>query len=150
MEVTAKLEFTRPCLGSIRREDCDLLQRDRDGNVIFLTSWWRGAMGEAARAINRYHRHVEQIYPKLQIDGPVKKIKRHYGKGPNDWKWHECFDEGAVITVRFAIPNKMKIGQFTELLEATGDYIGVSPYAWRKGYGRFRVLEVVKVSGRRS
>lgn len=107
-------------------------------------------MGEAARAINRYHRHVEQIYPKLQIDGPVKKIKRHYGKGPNDWKWHECFDEGAVITVRFAIPNKMKIGQFTELLEATGDYIGVSPYAWRKGYGRFRVLEVVKVSGRRS
>jgi len=148
MEVIASLKFTTPCLGNIRKLDCDLMQRDSDGKPIFLSTWWRAAFAQAAKAINRYHRYVDQIHAALQVEGDIVRIKRRYGKRPTDFKWHEGFAVDSVAVVRFAIPNAMTSDQFTELLEALGDYIGISPYGWKKGdYGHFKVLGVRSVAG---
>jgi hypothetical protein len=121
------------------------MQRDRDGNVIFLPTWWRSALAQAAKAISRYYKVVDKIHPALPVVGPVTRIKRRYGKGPDDVKLHEGFDVGAQVTVRFAIPGSMTVEQFAELLGAVGDYIGVSPYGWKSGrWGHFTVVEVTK------
>ena len=144
MEVTARLCFTQPCLGNVRRPDYDRMTRDSTDEVIFMVTWWRSAFGRAAKAINRFYSLVDKIHPAMQVYGDVTRYKRWYNGGKK-FTTHECFDVGAVVEVSFLIPNEMTIGEFTELIEATGLYIGVSPYGWKTGrYGRFRVLEVRK------
>lgn len=146
MEVVVRLKFTTPCLGNVRRSDYDRMTRDDEGRVIFMPTWWRSAFGQAARAISRYYNYVNQILPALPVEGDLSRIGRRYGRGPDDIKVHEGFDVGTTVKVRFAIPGKMHIRQFVELLEAVGEYIGVSPYGWKRGsYGHFKVLEVKKV-----
>jgi hypothetical protein len=147
MEVIVSLKFTTPCLGNVRRPECDLMQRSGDGKVIFLPTWWRSAFAQAAKAVNRYHRYVDRIHAALEVDGDVTRIKRRYGRRPGDFKFHEGFDVGTVVKVRFAVPNDLSVEQFTELLEALGDYIGISPYGWKKGdYGHFKVRDVSRVA----
>lgn len=142
MEIIAKLKFRTPCLGGVRRDDYDRMLRDTDGNVIFLPTWWRAAFAEAATAINRYDHYVNQIRPSPPVEGKLTQITRRYGKGPQDYKIHEGFDTGTIITVKFAIPGKMHKQQFVELLEAIGDYTGFSPYRGRKQYGFFSVVSI--------
>lgn len=149
MEVTARIQFTRPCLGNVRKPDFDRLLRDPDGEVIFLATWWRAALAKAARALNKYHSLVDKIRPALPVRGPISHIKRWYGDS-GAFKIHEGFDAGAVVTAQFLLPSGMTMDQFTELLETVGLYVGVSPYGWQSGdWGQFKVLEVLK-SDRRS
>jgi len=145
VELVVRLKFTTPCLGNVRRGDYDRMTRDDEGRVIFMPTWWRSAFGQAARAISRYYDYVNQILPALPVDGELTRITRRYGRGLEDTTVHEGYDVGAVIAVRFAIPGKMHTRQFVELLEAVGEYVGVSPYRGDKNYGFFKVLEVKKV-----
>lgn len=150
MEVTARIQFTRPCLGNVRKPDFDRLLRDPDGEVIFLATWWRSALSKSARALNKYHSLVDKIRPALPVRGPVSHIKRWYGD-EGAFKIHEGFDAGATVTVQFLLPSGMTLDQFTELLETAGLYVGVSPYGWKTGtYGQFKVLEVLKSDRRRA
>lgn len=150
MEVTAKLEFVRPCLGNVRQPDYDRMERDQDGNVIFLPTWWRAAFATAAKAINKHHKLVDNIHPALQVYGSVTRVERRYAEQRGDIKQqrvrvHEAFDVGAVVECSFMLSSGMTVNHFTELLEAVGTYFGVSPYGWRTGlYGFFKVLEVRK------
>lgn len=143
MEVTVTLQFTRPCLGNVRRPDYDRMNRDPDGNIIFLQSWWRAAFAQAAKAISKYYRFVDMIHPGLPVSGKLSRIRRYYGA--KKFKVHEGFDVGTTVTVSFLIPSGLSQGEFAELLEATGEYIGVSPYGWKTGmYGHFKLLGVRK------
>ena len=150
MEVTARIRFTRPCLGNVRRPDCDQMERDPEGNVIFLSTWWRAAFAKAARAINRHYKLVDNIHPALQIYGPVTRIERPYTEQHGDGrqrriKIHEGFAVGAVVECSFLLSSGMTADYFTELLESVGIYFGISPYGWKTGlYGFFKVLEVRK------
>jgi hypothetical protein len=145
VELVVRLKFTTPCLGNVRRSDYDRMTRDDEGRVIFMPTWWRSAFVQAARAISRYYDYVNKILPALPIDGELTRITRRYGRGLDDIKVHEGYDVGAIITVKFAIPGKMHIRQFVELLESVGMYVGISPYRGGKNYGFFKVLEVRKV-----
>jgi len=140
VEVTATIKFSRPCLGNVRRPDYDRMQRDQEGNVIFLQSWWRAAFAQAAKATSRYYKFVDLIHPGLTVEGAVSRIKRWYGQ--RKYKVHEGFDVGAVVRVSFLLPPTLSIDEFTDLLETTGKYIGISAYGWRDKYGLFKVLEV--------
>lgn len=143
MEVTATLQFTRPCLGNVRRPDYDRMNRDPDGNVIFLPSWWRAAFAQAAKAISKYYKFVDMIHPGLPVTGKLSRVKRYYGA--KKFKVHEGFDVGTTVTVNFLIPSGLSQSEFAELLEATGSYIGMSPYGWKTGmYGHFKLLGVRK------
>ena len=150
MEATARIQFTRPCLGNVRRPDFDRLLRNPDGEVIFLATWWRAALSKSARALNKYHKLVDKIRPALPVRGPVSHVKRWYGNGERSFKIHEGFDAGATVSVQFLLPSGMTLDQFTELLETAGLYVGISPYGWRTGsYGQFKVLEVAKSDRKR-
>lgn len=141
MEVTARITFTRPCLGNVRRPDYDRMPRDSTGEVIFMATWWRAAFAKAAKAINRFYSLVDRIHPALQVHGEVTRYERWYNGGKRS-TIHECFGVGTTVEVSFLIPSEMRLEDFAELLEATGLYIGVSPYGWREQYGLFRVLSL--------
>jgi len=143
VEVTASLQFTRPSLGNVRRSDYDRMQRDQDGNVIFLPSWWRAAFAQAAKAISKYYKFVDMIHPGLPVIGTLSRVKRWYSS--KRYKIHEGFAVGTKVQVSFLLPNELSQNEFAELLEATGSYIGMSPYGWKTGmYGHFKLLEVRK------
>ena len=143
MEVTATIKFTRPSLGSVRRPDYDRMQRDQDGNVIFLQSWWRAAFAQAAKALSKYYKYVDMIHPGLTVEGKLSRIKRWYAQ--KRYKVHEGFAAGTVVQVSFLLPTELSQEEFSELLVATGEYIGVSPYGWKTGqYGHFKLLGVRK------
>ncbi len=150
MEVTAKLRFTCPCLGNVRGEEYDRMERDQEGNIIFLPTWWRAAFAKAAQAINRHYKLVNSIHPALQIyGGPVTKIERRYLEQLSDSsdkvqrvKLHEGFDVNTVVDCSFLLTSGMTVNHFTELLEVIGLYFGMSPYGWKQDFGRFQVLEV--------
>ena len=148
MEITATLKFTTPCLGNIRKPDYDRMQRDPDGNVIFLPSWWRAAFAQAAKATNQHYGLVDKVRPAPVVVGQVSKVKRRYGRRPDDTHAHEGFDEGAVIKIKFALPPGVAIAQFKELLQAVGSYVGFSPYR-QEDYGFFAVVSVEAASARR-
>lgn len=151
MEVTARISFTRPCLGNVREPDFDKFLRDPDGEVIFLATWWRAALSKAAQALNKYHKLIDGIRPALPVRGPVSHVKRRYGNGANDFKVHEGFAAGAIVETQFLLPSGMTMDQFAELLETVGLYVGISPYGWKTGlYGQFKLLEVIKRDRRRA
>jgi len=151
VEVTAKIQFVRPCLGNVRRSDYDRMEHDQDGNVIFLPTWWRAAFAKAAQAINKHHKLVDNIHPALRIYGTMTKIERQYYEQRGDSsvqriKVHEGFDAGTTVECSFLLPSEITANQFTELLEVVGLYFGISPYGWRQDFGRFRVLSVDKTT----
>lgn len=146
VEVTATLKFTRPCLGNVRRTDYDRMQRDPEGCVIFMPTWWRAALAQAAKAINRYYKYVDLIHPGLVVEGTLTKIKRWYGA--KKYKVHEGFSVGATVQASFLLPNDLSLNAFAELLEATGLYIGMSPYGWKDKYGLFSVVSVTPANRR--
>lgn len=149
MELTVRIRFTTPCIGNVRRNDYDRMQRDTDGNVIFMPTWWRSAFLQAAQSLNKYHDKIKQIRASLRVYGTLSRIKRRYGGAAHAYKIHEGYDVGAELEVNFLLPVGMTMEEFGELLEVTGEYVGVSPYGWADGYGHFDVLEVRRGGHRR-
>jgi hypothetical protein len=147
MEVIASLRFNTPCLGNVRRPDRDLMERDPDGMVIFMPTWWRFAFRDAARMLNRFQKQVDCIKPALAVEGEVKVFSRQFGERPEDYKEHEAFIAGDTLVCRFMLDG-IKLGSFRELLETVGKYQGMSPYGFKDGFGRFSVMEVRRAGNR--
>jgi hypothetical protein len=149
MEVAATLRFSTPCLGNIRKPDYDRMQRDPAGNIIFLPSWWKAALLQAATAINQHRHMVDKILPALVVEGSLTKIQRRYGRLPHEVHEHEGFDESSLVTVRFALAPGVAVDQFRELLQAVGSYIGFSPYR-QTDCGFFTVVSLETPLSRRA
>jgi hypothetical protein len=142
IEVAVKLRFIRPCLGNVRRPDCDLMLRDPDGNVMFLQTWWKKSLEFGAKACNIPIALVDDVQWSPRVDGTVEVYRRYYGDG-TQYKEHEAFLAGSTIGVRAILPSRLTLIEFEEILSKAGEYVGISPYGWKANYGRFEVLEVV-------
>jgi len=149
MEVVATLRFSTPCLGNIRQSDYDKMQRDPDGNIIFLPSWWKAAFIQASTAINQHRKMVDKILPALVVEGALTKIKRRYGSRAHEVHEHEGFDETSLVVVRFALSPGVAVEQFRELLQAVGSYVGFSPYR-QTDCGFFTVVSLETPLSRRA
>lgn len=140
MEVTVRLKFTTPCLGSVRNEIKDSFLRSPEGGILLLQSWWRAVLAFGANAVNRHHKEINKIHVDPVIKGSVKTFKRFYTAV--SFKEHEAFLPGDEIEVKFCLPSSLTIAQFKELLEVAGTYIGISPYRGNGDYGRFSVSDI--------
>lgn len=147
MEVEARIRFLTPSLGNCRSKELDRMLRDAEGNVIFLQTWWRASLGYAAQALNRRQTDVNQIQADPVLAGEVKRYTRHYS--PTESKEHEAFLAGDEVLARFCLPPQVTLEDFRELLSTAGRYAGVSPYGYKHDYGRFTVLSVEALRGRK-
>lgn len=146
MEVSVRLRFTTPCLGNERREQRDLMMRSKDGNVVFLQSWWRCSLAFAAKAMGRFTSEVEQIQADPEIRGNAKIYRRWYSS--SSFKEHEAFLVGDEIEARLWLPNGISPDDLKRLLEIAGKYVGLSPYGYKQDFGRFAVVSVEQVGGK--
>lgn len=150
-ELQIRLEFTTPCLGNERNDDPEpnRMMRDTGGSVIFLQSWWRACIGEAADIYGKHQKRVSDIRWNPCVDGTIELHKRFYYKqGIKYFKEHESFLQGAVIGVKALVPDDVPVEDFHEIMSLAGTYRGISPFGWRHGYGKFIVREVTQTYGR--
>jgi hypothetical protein len=146
-EVEITLEFITPCLGNIRRPDIDRFERDSEGNVIFLASWWREVLRYGAQALGRHQGLVKRVRMHARITGDVKQFCRYYSS--TAFKTHEAFLAKDCISARAMLPTGLPAEDFREILRLAGEYVGISPYGWKEGYGQFLVKDVAPVASRR-
>lgn len=151
-EVFIKLEFTTPCLGNERRDDPEpnRMLRSGSGGIIFLQSWWHGCTVAAAERFSMHQKRIRSVKWSSEIEGTLRLIDRFYYKrdGTKHAKPHEGFAALDNISVRALVPDDVPIEDFKTILSIAGEFFGISPYGWKKGYGRFNVKEVTKVYGR--
>ena len=114
--------------------------RDPEGKVIFLQSWWTASFRQAAQGLNRHFREAPRILAVPAVEGPLDTFRRFYAK--QGFKDHEAFLPGARVTARFCLPVTLSVEDFRALLEFVGDYVGISQYGHRDGFGRFKVESV--------
>lgn len=144
MEVIASIRFTTPSLGNLRNERRDKMLRNAEGKVIYLQSWWRAGLRYAAQARGLPNRVVDAIQADPVVEGTPSVYRRYYSSSA--FKEHEAFQTGDILRIRFCLPSKLSIEQFTDLLSCAGRFVGVSPYGYKQDFGRFVVVSVEPVS----
>lgn len=156
-EVDIRITFIEPCLGNERQPDPtpNMMRKDQNGNVTFQQVWWRTILQKAAEAYSKHQKRVKCIVWSPEVDGTVKIYKRQYKKRMTDgtleirYKKHEAFCKGDTVGIKALLPNDISIEDFREILTIAGKYYGISPFGWRKGYGKFQVVGVERVYGRK-
>lgn len=113
---------------------------DKNGEVLYLQSWWRSSLGYAAQALCRHQKLIDKIQADPVARGTVSVYQRYYN--PTSFKEHEAFLAGSEVEFRFMLPRKMSLEAFRELLEIAGKYAGISPYGYKQDFGRFTVVDV--------
>lgn len=153
-EVYAKLTFNEPCLGNVRLPDPEpnKLARGDNGVVVFQPHWWSTAMSRAAGVCRVSKELANRVAFHPEIDGKPGMYKRFYkvraeGGASCRFKMHEAFNRGDTIGVKAAVPDELSVEEFRTLLSTVGAYFGMSPFGWRRGFGRFSVKEVGSVYG---
>lgn len=153
-ELTLRIEFTTPCLGSIRtyktvsvrdtikKRSYYLLPRSPDGRIIFNQKWWSSILRKAADVDCSHQKHVDDVRFELEVDGMPRKIpenfyERYYQK--RKFAPHEAFFAGDVIGVSCLVPGSISDDDLWRLMDLAGKYYGISPLNERE-YGLFKVV----------
>jgi hypothetical protein len=152
-EITIRLRFNQPCPGAVRTQDgknvLHVHQRDPEGRVMFLASWWLALIRYAAQVLNKHQTEVKKISWDPVIDGVPRRWKRYLPSNPNKasrarYALHEAFLAGDVIGVNCVLPRAITTDDMWQLLEIAGSYKGISPYKPNEGFGTFCVVSIHK------
>lgn len=150
-EVYLRLQFDSACLGSTRNEvegGPDKMLRSTDGNVVFSQTWWRTIITQGAKSFGRHQDRVKSVLWASAVDGTTRLFRRYYhlrnnqGEPQKCFKDHEAFLAGDVIGVKALVPDDVPIEDIKDIMSVAGEYFGISPFGWKMGYGKFKVIEV--------
>jgi hypothetical protein len=151
-EVTARIRFTQPCLGSARKQYGKsgviyAMVRNPAGAVMFMPTWWGSITRYAAQVLSAHHKEVANISWDPGVDGTTRQWKRYLPQkvvspgARRPFALHEAFLVSDVIGVNCVLPSKLAIAEFWRLLDVAGRYRGISPHNPRE-YGNFEVVEI--------
>jgi len=154
-EITIRLRFNQPCPGAVRTQEGKNVvhahQRDSEGRVMFLPSWWSALVRYSAKVLNKHQSEVKKIHWDPVIDGVPRKWKRYLPVSDNKsnararYAVHEAFLPGSVIGVNCVLPRAISTDDMWSLLDIAGSYRGISPYKPTDGgYGTFCVVSLHK------
>jgi len=150
-EVYMRLQFDSPCLGSTPDDTDDTVSRMRrgpNGNVIFSQTWWRTIICQGAESYSKHQERVKSVLWTPNVDGTTKMYRRHYKLKSKDGEYnghimdHESFLSGDIIGVKALVPDDISLEDLKDIMSLAGEYFGISPFGWKKGFGKFKVLEL--------
>jgi hypothetical protein len=154
-----KLRLTRHMLGQQRTTDGVrrfTRVRDEDSRILVDLQHWSWAFREAATALHLTV-NVGTLYPASGIKSPTLVMyTRRWNTRTSDGRERpqseifEAIREGTVLTfqlVNASGPEKAdapapNCDQLTQLLNFIGEFIGISQWGNKYGYGRFRVESI--------
>ena len=139
-----EVEFLQPCLSCWNRRegDPDKFKRSSDGSIIWSQSWWHAALKRAKRELEM-DTNVGDIVFSLSVTADTGNYKRKYGG--NKFRCHEAILAGTQVRFDFALKNGVTTEELKTMMEHIGQFVGISPFGYNLGYGKFNVLEIVTV-----
>lgn len=152
-EVYMRLQFDSPCLGSTRSESPDgpdTMMHGPNGNVVFSQTWWRTVVCQGAQSYEKHQHRVKSILWTPSVDGTTKLFRRYYhlrdknGEVQKLFMDHEAFLAGDVIGVKALVPDDIPLEDLRDIMSIAGEYFGISPFGWKMGYGKFKVVEAAR------
>ena len=154
-ELTIRVKFTSPCLGSCRDKDSKdgrlVFARTRDDAIMFMASWHSQNMRLAAKLLGRHQKEVDKILWDVSVESSTPSyrwFRRYYAgrDGKRRFANHEAFMPGQVVSFNCVVPSTISDDDMVQLMNISGRYKGISP--WKPGeYGRF---EVESITNRRN
>ena len=147
-ELTVRIRFTRPALGSVKGRDDDRFHfmRTPDGHVVFLATWQQTNMRLAAQLLGRHQREVDKILWDVAVDVMLRAdrwFRRYYtnGSGRKRYAEHEALLPGQIVGVNCVVPAEISDDDLWQLMTLAGRYKGLSPF--RPGeFGHFVVESI--------
>lgn len=160
-KVDVRIKFTRPFLGTrpgrdgVRTIDVDRRPAGEEDAMLCLDhAQWRWVMKEALDSLG-LSSQTSVDFIRFPAKAKAPKISRYMkvfdSKNPKKNPVFECFPAGSVLAFSVfllgseegdATDNKrpMTEDEFKECLKLVGEFIGISPWGSKFGYGRFDVL----------
>ena len=160
-KVDVRIKFTRPFLGTRPNRDgiktIDVDKRPGESGDIMLcidTAQWRWAIKEAIDSLGLADEtSVDFIRFPVKAKAPIitKYLKVFDSRNPKKNPVFECFPAGSVLSFSVFLlgsiegdtsNNKRPLTEeeFMSCLKLVGEFIGISPWGSKFGYGRFEVL----------
>lgn len=136
------LEFTSHVLANSTNSDGkkDMFQRDSDNKLIFQQSWWYSAFTKAIELAHLRGVKPGDISMDLTVDAPTQLYNRRYGD--SKVRTHESIVPGTAVTFNAVVSDHVTESVLRLILEKMGTFVGLSPYGFRLGYGKFKVRSV--------
>ena len=136
------LEFSTHVLanGTGPNGERDHFQRDSHKKLIFQQSWFYSAFSRAIEMTGIRGLKAGDINMDLAVNAETEIYKRRYGD--NRFRTHEAIMPGTQVTFVAVVADHITQSALQNILERMGSFVGLSPYGYRLGYGKFNVVSV--------
>jgi len=141
-DVSFTLEFIKHVLANSvgPTGERDRFERDSKDNLIWQQSWWYSAFTRAIELSHIRGIKAADIHMDLSVQAETELYKRRYGDGK--FRTHEAIVPGTQVTFEAVVSEQVTKSNLTKILERMGKFVGLSPYGFRLGYGKFNVVDV--------
>lgn len=147
-DATFTIEFVSHCLANGRdpqNKDHEVFAKDSRGRVIWQTNWWHSAFQRAINEGKLRNIKPAQINICLVVEVEISVYHRRIEEG---WyRDHEAICPGTQVSFKAVVDDGITESAFRTLLERVGSFVGISPWGYNLGYGRFEVLDVKVAPG---
>jgi hypothetical protein len=142
-----EIEFITHCLSSGNRDNVsDRFMKDSENNIVWNQSWWYSALTNAilqsgSRDVKPGHFNFNPT-----VSARTQLYRRKYSG--DKFRTHEAIMPGVKVTFEFVAPDHLTESMIREVMDYLGKYVGLSPYGYKLGYGKFKVvnLELAKTA----
>lgn len=151
MLLEIRVKLTKPFLGSLSPDHRGIRRFRMDGAKVFVhADYWKEQFKIAAMQLH-YPINTDTLHPPSGIESAsIHLFRRIFSK--RRMELFESFRAGTVLTFDFIVredkPRCPDVQQFKNMLEFIGEYLGLSQFGSKFGFGKFKVVDVrMKVYG---
>lgn len=136
------VEFVTHCLanGVGPTGDHDCFQRDNEDRLVFQQAWFYSAFAQAIDLAHIKGIKPGDIHMNLSVKAATDMHVRRYGD--NKFRTHEAIFPGTRVTFEAVVADHVTESSLKLILERMGKYVGLSPYGYRLGFGKFNLIDI--------
>lgn len=135
-----EVEFTRHVLanGIGPNGERDHFERDSQKNMIWQQSWWYSAFAKAIELAHIRGIKASDVCMNLTATAATKLYRRRYGD--DKYRTHEAIMPGTRVRFEAVVADHVTESNLLTIMDRMGKYVGLSPYGYKLGYGKFNVI----------
>jgi len=141
-DCTFELEFTSHVLANGGQGgNEDKFQRDSDNHIVFQQPWFHSAFTAGISLARIKGVKASDIQVDLTFSAPTETFSRKYGEH-NNFRRHEAIMPGTKVKFEAVVADHITEKTLRDVLTKVGKFVGLSPYGFKLGYGKFNVVDV--------
>jgi hypothetical protein len=145
MLLNIRIRLTKPWLGSLPPDHRGIRRFRMDGEKTAVhAEYWKEQFHISALQLH-YPINVNTLYPPNGItSASIHLFRRIFSKRRSEL--FESFRAGTVLTFEFMVREDMPkcpdVAQFKNMFMFVGEYLGLSQFGSKFGFGRFEILDI--------